>query len=217
MLGEKRQELRINQLGAEGDRLFGLKENATHKFVTARQQPDLLAHRAAFAGEKVQVTLPDGRTMDAEDSRLIDYFEQRYGRKVSLARAFDERHPKGIFDDDSILLISTQSLAELERRYAGSFDVRRFRANIWIDGPEKEPFFEEAWLNKEIAIGSEVVLKADTLCERCVMTTHAQEELPQDHGILKTIVQTNNAVLGVYCKIVQGGLIRLGDNVHRND
>jgi hypothetical protein len=45
------------------------------------------------------------------------------------------------------------------------------------------------------------------------MTTLAQADLPKDAGILKTALQHNNAHVGIYASVVQGGKIRRGDVV----
>ncbi len=45
------------------------------------------------------------------------------------------------------------------------------------------------------------------------MTTQAQGELPKDVGILKTAAKHNDANVGVYTTVVQGGILHRGDKV----
>jgi uncharacterized protein len=45
------------------------------------------------------------------------------------------------------------------------------------------------------------------------MTTLPQADLPADPGILRTAVQHNEAHVGVYAEVLQGGLIRRNDPV----
>jgi MOSC domain-containing protein YiiM len=45
------------------------------------------------------------------------------------------------------------------------------------------------------------------------MTTLAQGDLPKDAGILRTAAQENEANVGVYADVVNGGAIRRGDPV----
>jgi MOSC domain-containing protein YiiM len=45
------------------------------------------------------------------------------------------------------------------------------------------------------------------------MTTLAQGDLPRDAGILRTATQHNQANVGVYASVVQGGVVRRGDSV----
>jgi uncharacterized protein YcbX len=46
---------------------------------------------------------------------------------------------------------------------------------------------------------------------RCVMTTLAQGELPQDPAILQTVREQNAARCGVYAKVAMPGIVRRGD------
>ncbi len=214
MLGETHNQLRIDERGTTDDRRYALQDLATHRLISARQFPAMLDYKAQLHGDNVQVTTPDGQSFLADDPRFVHYANEHLDRQVTLVRAFDKRHPDGLFDDSPILIASEQSLQELKRRHAGSdFDMRRFRANIWVSHFNGQPFAEETWFDKELSIGDQVILKCDRLCERCVMTTHAQAELPRDYEILKTIVQTNNAILGIYCHVVRGGTISLGDKL----
>jgi MOSC domain-containing protein YiiM len=43
------------------------------------------------------------------------------------------------------------------------------------------------------------------------MTTLAQSDLPKDPGILRTAAQHNQANVGAYASVVQGGVVRRGD------
>jgi MOSC domain-containing protein YiiM len=45
------------------------------------------------------------------------------------------------------------------------------------------------------------------------MTTLAQDDLPKDSGILRAAAQNNQANVGVYGDVVEGGTIRRGDPV----
>ena len=57
---------------------------------------------------------------------------------------------------------------------------------------------------------------------RCVMTTLSQGDLPQDNGILRTVVHHNRVevagaglfpCVGVYAVVPAGGTIKIGDSV----
>ena len=45
------------------------------------------------------------------------------------------------------------------------------------------------------------------------MTTLPQGDLPKDAGILRTAAQHNQANVGVYADVIEGGTIQRGDTV----
>ena len=73
-------------------------------------------------------------------------------------------------------------------------------------------FVENAWIGRTLAIGDAVRLSITGPCPRCVMTTLPQGDLPRDVGILRTAAQHNQANVGVYASVVQGGKVRRGDS-----
>jgi uncharacterized protein len=123
--------------------------------------------------------------------------------------------PRGTFFDGAILhLITTATLIKLHAVYPkGRFDPRRFRPNILVDTPEDtKGFVEHSWIGKTVKIGDTQISITDS-CARCVITTLAQGDLPKDHGILRTAVQHNESHVGVYAKVVQGGMVTPGDRL----
>jgi len=123
-------------------------------------------------------------------------------------------------------LIATSTIDGLQALYPeGRFDVRRFRPNIVVRS-QGEPFTENAWVGRTLAIGDEVLLRITIPCPRCVNMILAQVGLPHDPGILRTIAQHNMQDLGefgslpctgVYADVVNPGTIRRGDAVRYLD
>jgi hypothetical protein len=131
--------------------------------------------------------------------------------------------PGTFFDFSAIHLVTTATLASLSRAYPqGRFDWRRFRPNI-IAESNAEGFPENDWVGHRISIGDELTLEVLIPCPRCVMTTLSQSDLPLDSGILRTVAQKNNVMIaplgqalpsvGVYAKVLTGGVVRRGDKV----
>ena len=187
----------------------------------------------------VRVTLPDGTTILTQQSDFNRLVSQALKREVVLSRTtlpfpsleefwpevegFAYQHrvteeampPLTFFDLAPIHLLTTATLERLSELYPqGHFDVRRFRPNIVIEpaGGEKD-FVENQWIGHTLAIGDEVSLQITDACLRCVMTTLPQGDLPRDLGILRTAARHNQANVGVYASVLQGGTIRLGDAV----
>ncbi|PYR26586.1 MAG: MOSC domain-containing protein [Acidobacteria bacterium] len=119
------------------------------------------------------------------------------------------------FDCATVHLLTTTTLGRLRSLYPqGRFELPRFRPNIVVRPAGDElTFVEDSWIGQTIAIGEDVRLRITGPCGRCVMTTLAQGDLPNDTGILRTAVQHNRANVGVYAAVVRGGTIHRGDRV----
>jgi uncharacterized protein YcbX len=124
--------------------------------------------------------------------------------------------PEGTFFDCAVVhVLTTATLDRLRELYPqGRFEVRRFRPNIVVEtAPGVKDFVENAWINRTLTIGDKVRLSMTGACPRCVMTTLPQGDLPRDLGILRTAAQHNQANVGVYASVLQGGEVRRGDSV----
>ena len=100
-------------------------------------------------------------------------------------------------------------------------DERRFRMNAIISTKSKG-FVENEWLGCEVRVGATVRLKITLPDPRCVMITLAQNGLPKDTTILRTLVQHNRQEVGalgsypcagVYAEVLSPGLLQVGDEV----
>src|SRR5271154_588415 len=124
--------------------------------------------------------------------------------------------PEGtFFDTAAVHVLTTATLDRLREVYPqGRFEARRFRPNIVVQSENGEKdFVENAWIGKVLAIGDTVRLSVTSPCPRCVMTTLSQDDLPRDVGILRAIAQHNQANVGIYASVIQGGKVRRGDTV----
>ncbi len=139
---------------------------------------------------------------------------------ISMARA----SPRGSYFDSSVLhLLTTATLESLRARYPGGrFDPRRYRPNLVIS-VSGDGFVENDWPGRTLAVGPVVRIRASTPTARCVMTTLAQEGLPKDDEVLRTLARSNRLALpgggpgwacaGVYADLVTPGTVRRGDPV----
>ncbi len=185
-----------------------------------------------------QITFPDGDGVSTEDKNIEAKLSASLGKPVrfltgamgtgtleeywpdidGLARrdvVTDEVMPaETFFDCGAIHFLTTATLDSLRGFYPeGRFESRRFRPNLVIETtPGVKGFPEnEEWNEKVLALGDEVKLKITGPCGRCVMTTLAQGDLPKDTGILKTAARHNQARVGAYASVLQGGTVRRGD------
>ncbi|MFO0015864.1 MAG: MOSC domain-containing protein [Synechococcaceae cyanobacterium] len=124
--------------------------------------------------------------------------------------------PEGTFFDASQLhAISTATLEELRRREpALDFAVERFRPNLLIKTSEGATgFVEEGWIGGVLAIGSSLRLRVEGGCPRCVITTLAQGDLPEELEILRATARHNRVTAGIRLRVLDPGPLALGDPV----
>ncbi len=100
-------------------------------------------------------------------------------------------------------------------------EQRRFRMNL-IVRTERPGFGENGWVGHELRFGDRTRINVALLDPRCVMTTLAQDDLPQDTDVLRTLANHNKMQVGdlgqfpcagVYAVIAAPGTVRTGDQV----
>src|SRR3712207_4682071 len=162
--GERLTEAAIDALGIAGDRRWALFDRDTGLGLTARRVPELLFGSARVRDDGgVEVVLPDG-TVTTDEQVLSAWL----GRRVELRSAddrgeaaptyeapVDEDVPDptewlqwegapGPFHDSPRIRLSMVSTGTL-----GTWDRRRFRANVVLDGAG-----EDAFRGQELELGS---------------------------------------------------------------
>jgi uncharacterized protein len=218
--GERLAETAIDALGIAGDRRWALFDRDTGLGLTARRVPELLfgASRLRVDGG-VEVVLPDG-TVTADEAILSGWL----GRRVELRAATEEGEAPtyeaptddlapdpaewmqwegapGPFHDSPRIRLSLVSTGTL-----GTWDRRRFRANVLLDGEG-----EEELLGQEADLG-DVRLRFGVGIARCVMTTRPQPGgIARDTSVLKTIHREREGLLAVRAAVLTAGVVRTGD------
>ncbi len=125
-----------------------------------------------------------------------------------------ESTPGTYFDAFPLLLLTDATLRRLQKLAPASrVDVRRFRPNLVVATPDGvEDFVEIGWVGKRLRIGA-AELSIAMGCARCVMITHAFDDLPQDPGLMRTVVREANQNVGVYARVERPGRVAVGDSV----
>jgi uncharacterized protein len=126
-------------------------------------------------------------------------------------------HKGTYLDSASFHLIATGTLAHMRGLTEGNsdFDYRRFRANMLVDtGDDSDGWIEDQWTGGVLEIGDNLKIISIQPALRCVMTTHAQQDLPRDLAILRTTVQRHQANLGAFTAVEGEGDVHLGDAVY---
>jgi uncharacterized protein YcbX len=218
--GERLDRAEVGPEGVAGDRGWALFDEESGFGLTARRVPELLFAAARLRADGgVEVVLPDG-TVTAEDAVLSAWA----GRRVTLRRAGDVRGVRryenpadaehedtapwdpfdgadGAFHDNAdarVTLVSTGTL--------GSWDRRRFRANVVLAGAG-----EDALVGRRVRLGG-IELDVVDQVPRCVMTTRPQAGgIGRDTGVLKTIHRERGGALAVGALVARPGTLAVGD------
>jgi len=218
--GERLAEAAIDALGIAGDRRWALFDRDTGLGLTARRVPELLWGSARLRADGgVEVVLPDG-TVTSDESVLSDWL----GRRIELRAATEDdvapayeapvddlvpdptewlqwEGAPGPFHDSPRIRLSLVSTGTL-----GSWDRRRFRANVVLDGEG-----EDDLMGQEAQLGS-VRLRFGLPVARCVMTTRPQPGgIGRDTSVLKTIHRERDGLLAVRAAVLEAGVVRTGD------
>jgi len=165
---------------------------------------------------------PDVENVDPMGNRDVTK-EQKLGSALFKSMGVDSPIPEGSFMDVFPLSVITTSTLEAmqELRPETNFDVRRFRMNIVVKTPEPG-FVENSWVEKSIRIGAQVSMIITMPDPRCVMTTLAQDGIPKDNHVLRTLAEHNRLDImgsgkypcaGVYGAIISSGEIRVDDEL----
>ena len=206
--------------GLEGDRRYAFRRRDAvggFPWLTATRLPELVGYRPesapsdAASPSGLRVSTPEGEGFALEDPALCRRVAAAHGAEVELAHL-----QQGIFDEASVSLISTSTVARLERDSGVRLDPRRFRPNLLVDAFGDEPFAEDAWVGRRIVIGGPAgasvwVTQRDP---RCAMVNLDPDTAAADPRVLRTIVRGRANFAGVYAVPVRPGPIGAGATVY---
>ena len=223
MQGERLDAATVEPQGLRGDRAFALFDTETGFGLTGRRVPQLLFAAAAYRDDgTVTISLPDGTTAD-DDQALSDWL----GRPVTLRaaaepgeRVFENpadfehdagwepfRGSTGAFHDSGQVNLSLLSLATI-----AGWPLRRFRANIILDGSD-----EDALVGSRVGLG-DAELDVRQRITRCVMVTRPQPEgiggsIEKDLDVLRTIHRERASCLAIGATVATPGGFAVGDEL----
>jgi hypothetical protein len=177
--------------------------------------------RSAPADFTIDHYHPDIEDLDPEGHRDI-VTESKLGSAFFAAAGLPSAVPVGAFFDlFPVSVLTTSTLDRLnEVRPESRFDERRFRMNVVLSTGEAG-FLENGWPGHRLQIGDAARLDVVIPDPRCVMTTLAQDELPKDNEVLRTLARQNRIDVagglypcaGVYATVASTGTIRERDGV----
>ncbi len=193
--------------------------------LSAYFQRDVTLARAAPEDYTIDQYHPDLENLDPAGHRDA-VVEQKLGSALFAEVGLASPVPVDSFLDlFPVSVLTTSTLEQLnEFQPQSRFDQRRFRMNLIID-TEEPGFLENDWVGHELGIGETLRLGVAMPDPRCVMTTLAQEDLPKDTDILRTLTRHNRIQVGdmgqfpcagAYAVVAAQGTVRTGDRVGLN-
>jgi len=133
-------------------------------------------------------------------------------RKLNPQYAINADDHTGFADGYPILIISEESLHDLNTRLQSPVPMNRFRPNLVVNGCE--PYAEDTW--NKIKAGS-VELAIVKACARCVVTMIDKDTLTQSKEPLRTLAKyrkrTRGVIFGQNIIPLNGGRLQLGMSV----
>ncbi len=108
-------------------------------------------------------------------------------------------------------LVNLETVRALGVEIGAELDPLRFRANIYFDG--LEPWAEAQWLDRQLRVG-DAMLEVFALTPRCAATDVNPQTAGRDTSIPPDMTRMyGHNDLGLYAKVVQGGEVRVGDEI----
>ena len=190
-------------------------------WLTARQVPDLLRYAPYFAGPgdpdraTVRVLTPDGADFAIDSPALRDELAARYGAPVALHHA-----RAGVPDAAPVSLLGAASVDDLAAIVGAPLAPLRFRPNIVIAAAGGQPYAEDGWVGRTLALGEGAAaarVRVDQRDPRCAMVTLDPADAARNPAVLRAIAALRDNCLGVYGAVEQPGPLRAGDPVYLLD
>jgi len=131
---------------------------------------------------------------------------------VSASHAISDEDHTGFADGYPILIVSEESLRDLNSKLDSALPMNRFRPNMVVQGCE--PFAEDGW--KRIRVGG-IEMALVKPCPRCVVTTIDKDTLEKNKEPLKTLskyrMQEGGAMFGMNVIPLGEGEVKVGMSV----
>jgi hypothetical protein len=172
--------------------------------LSSRHHPGLLGFRASFEGGEVVISGPDLIGARWGEPAVRERVSEACRREIEIACV-----EGGAFDDSPVHLVFLPTVAAVGQELLRRVDHRRFRANVYIAGPEFVPGTERSWVGRQFAVGGARLL-ATAECPRCAMTTVDPDSLEVWPALLRHLASTKDAMMGLYCQVLDPGRLEEG-------
>lgn len=221
MRGELVESSALGWHGLDGDRRLAfhrLDDRRGFPWLTATSLRELILYapqrrEPAAAGDlPTHVRTPAGRDLPLFSEELAAEVSALHGSPVQMMHL-----NRGIFDEASVSLITSATVAGVAELSGGRADVRRFRPNVLIASSGSKPFEEDEWLHGVLTFGEGsdcATVGVTNRDERCAMVNFDPDSARPDSAVLKTIVRERQNKVGLYGATIRCGRIAAGQPVY---
>lgn len=211
MGGEALAAAALDSRGLVGDRWYAVADGdgrfASGKNTRRFRRRDGVFGFSASTGDDGAVVVTDGTSTWPVDSEVL---AKELTSALGVPSHLEVESAVPHFDDGAVSLVGTATLAWCAERFGIDADARRLRANLVIE--TDEPFVEESWIDRTIAVG-ETRLRVVQRIERCRTIDVPQDGATARGRWLKPLATERDMQVAVYADVVTPGVVRLGDEV----
>lgn len=219
--------------GPVGDRAYCLLDPARDRVVRTVEDPTMVQVVAALEGSRLGVSLPGGERADAVPApdgevREVDYWGRRervelvagpWSERLSRHLGYDVRlarvlRPAGVVYGAPVSLVTSSSLARLERELGRPVEAERFRSTLVLDTGDLPEHVEDGWTGRELRVG-EAVLRIRGRIPRCAVVDLDPVSGARDAPVLRALGGyrrvDSEICFGVDADVTVAGRVRVGD------
>ena len=219
MRGEPLDLAELGWHGLAGDRRLAfrrLNDLAGFPWLTATRLPELLLfepRRRPGSGEDLpsHVRTPQGEELPLFSEELAADVSRRHGSPVEMTHL-----NRGIFDEASVSIITSSTVAEAAKLGTQPPDVRRFRPNLLIASARSVAYEEDEWVGGVLTFGERGeggAIGITNRDERCAMVNLDPDSAQPAPELLKGIVRQRGNKVGVYGAVIRRGSLAVGQPV----
>lgn len=210
MGGEALESADLDTHGLVGDRRYAVVDAAgflaSGKNTRRFRRRDAIFDYTARSTDDHDVLVSNGRhEWRVGEQGLVEDLANAMNARVTLAADRTATHQ----DEAAVSLVSTATLDWCAARWGIDADPRRLRTNLVVAADE--PFAEETWEGRELAIGDGVRLRVTRRIPRCRMIDVDQDGVVAEGRWLRSLGAERDTRIGVYAEVVEPGTVRTGD------
>jgi uncharacterized protein YcbX len=240
MRGEELSQAFAGYGGIYGDRCYAFFSSGSvdgFPYLTGRQMETMLLYAPAYrhteqmrlppnltqaealtatpvypddSGLQVDVRIPAGELLAIDDPHLIDSLRQGLRDKHQLTL---RRSHRAMTDCRPISLFSLQTRQQLSQEVGAHLDLRRFRANVYLDLEGQTGFAENDFMGQTLRIGSRAEIAVVERDRRCKMITLDPDTGEANPEVMRVVARAHDGTAGLYGVVLVEGTIFPGDAV----